>query len=91
MSNCDLHISLHLFLMLTLAKHFQFQANNSLATKQLEGRKQNKERLTLALCYNEDGSDKFPLWVIGKYKNPRCFKKLTLAWATLIEAMQRLG
>jgi hypothetical protein len=52
------------------------QADNSLATKQLEGRKQNKERLTLAVCYNVDGSDKLPLLVIGKYKNPRCFKNV---------------
>jgi hypothetical protein len=45
------------------------QADNSLATKQLEGRKQSKERLTLALCCNGDGSNKLPLWVIGKFKN----------------------
>jgi hypothetical protein len=64
--------------MLTLAKHFQFQADNSLVTKQLEGRKLNKERLTLALCCNEDGSDKLPLWVIKKYKNPHCFKNVNL-------------
>jgi hypothetical protein len=64
--------------MLTLVKHFQFQADNSLTTEQLEGCKQNKERLTLALCCNKGGSDKLPLWVIGKYKNPRCFKNVNL-------------
>jgi hypothetical protein len=52
------------------------QADNSLATKQLEGRKQNKERLTLAVCYNANGLDKLPLLVIGKYENPRCFKNV---------------
>jgi hypothetical protein len=52
------------------------QADNSLATKQLEGRKQNKEHLTLAVCCNVDGSDKLPLLVIGKYENPRCFKNV---------------
>ncbi|KAG5463489.1 MAG: hypothetical protein BJ554DRAFT_6989 [Olpidium bornovanus] len=51
------------------------QADISLATKQLEGRKVNKERLTLAVCCNGDGSDKVPLWVVGKSKSPRCFKK----------------
>ncbi len=85
LSNCDLRLGLHLFLMLTLAKHFQFQANNSFATKQLEGRKQNKERLTLALCCNGDSFDKLPLWVIGKYKNPRCFNKpVMLASSTIL-------
>jgi hypothetical protein len=47
-----------------------------LATKQLEGRKQNKECLTLALCCNADGLDKLPLLVIGKYENPCCFKNV---------------
>jgi hypothetical protein len=40
-----------------------FQADNSLASKQLEGRKQNKERITLTICYNGDGSDRLSLWV----------------------------
>jgi hypothetical protein len=51
-------------------------ADNSLATKELEGRKQNKERLMLAMCYNADGSDKLPLLIIGKYENPRCFNNV---------------
>ncbi len=53
-----------------------FQADNSLASKQLEGCKQNKERITLAICCNGDGSNRLPLWVIGKYKNLRCFKNI---------------
>jgi hypothetical protein len=47
-----------------------------LATKQLQGHKQNKECLTLAVCCNADGLDKLPLLVIGKYENPRCFKNV---------------
>jgi hypothetical protein len=53
-----------------------FQADNSLASKQLEGRMQNKEWITLAIYYNGDGSDRLPLWVIGKYKNPHYFKNI---------------
>ncbi len=52
--------------------------DNSLVSKQLKGRKQSKERLTLALCCNGDGSDKLPLWVISKFKNPRCFKNINV-------------
>ncbi|OAE21130.1 hypothetical protein AXG93_4441s1000 [Marchantia polymorpha subsp. ruderalis] len=44
---------------------YRMQADNSLATKQLERRKQNKERLKLAVCCNANGSDKLPLLVIG--------------------------
>ncbi len=53
-----------------------FHADNSLVNKQLEGCKQDKEWITLAICCNGDGSDKLPFWVIGKYKNPRCFKNI---------------
>ncbi|XP_031282511.1 dirigent protein 5-like [Pistacia vera] len=43
---------------------YQMQDDNSLATKQLEGQKQNKERITIVICCNGDGSNKLPLWVI---------------------------
>ncbi|MBA0736684.1 hypothetical protein Gogos_010207 [Gossypium gossypioides] len=43
---------------------YRLQADHSLATKQLEGRKKDKERLTVVVCCNEDGSDKVSLWVI---------------------------
>ncbi|XP_031277424.1 CENP-B homolog protein 2-like [Pistacia vera] len=55
---------------------YRMQADNSLATKQLEGRKQNKERITIVICCNGDGSDKLLLWVIGKFLNPRCFNNV---------------
>jgi hypothetical protein len=31
---------------------------------------------SFAICCNGDGSDRLSLWVIGKYKNPRCFKNI---------------
>ncbi|MBA0673444.1 hypothetical protein Goklo_024749, partial [Gossypium klotzschianum] len=44
------------------------------ATKQLEGRKKDKERLTVVVCCNRDGSDKVPLWVIAvKIYYRHCF------------------
>ncbi|XP_022895306.1 CENP-B homolog protein 1-like [Olea europaea var. sylvestris] len=59
-------------------RHFGESADHSLATKQLEGRKKDKERITVIVCCNGDGSDKIPLWVIGKYANPRCFKNVNM-------------
>jgi hypothetical protein len=53
---------------------FRMQADHSLANKLLEGRKQEKERLTVVVCANGDGSHKLPLYVIGKHWDPRCFK-----------------
>jgi hypothetical protein len=53
---------------------WRLQADNSLATHQLEGRKINKERITLVICANSDSSEKIPLTIIDKHLNPRCFK-----------------
>lgn len=41
------------------------------------GGKHSKVRLTVLLCANSDGSEKFPPLVIGKSKQPRCFKNIT--------------
>lgn len=38
------------------------------------GTKQSKERITVMFCANMDGSEKYPLTVVGKFANPRCFK-----------------
>ncbi|KAG0430848.1 hypothetical protein HPB47_022305 [Ixodes persulcatus] len=40
------------------------------------GRKVSKERVTVLFCANMGGSNKRCLFIIGKYKRPRCFKKL---------------
>ncbi|KAK7493174.1 hypothetical protein BaRGS_00015511 [Batillaria attramentaria] len=46
----------------------------SLKNDTCQGRKRSKERVTVMVCANMDGSEKYPLLTIGKYKNPRCFK-----------------
>jgi len=40
------------------------------------GGKQSKDRLTVLVLVNADGSNKFPLLVIGKHAKPRCFKNV---------------
>ena len=55
---------------------YRLQADSSLSTYHLEGQKQSKERMMMTVCSNADESDKFLLWVIGKFLNPRCFKNV---------------
>jgi hypothetical protein len=50
--------------------------DRTLATKAGSGGKKAKDRITLALTVNGDGSEKLETWVIGKSKNPRCFKNI---------------
>jgi hypothetical protein len=57
---------------------YRMQADNSLITRQFEGRKQNKERITITVCCNADESDKLPLWIIGKSFHPYCFKNINI-------------
>ncbi|KAK9712065.1 DDE superfamily endonuclease [Popillia japonica] len=40
------------------------------------GGSKGRERLTVVLCCNANGSEKFKLWIIGKYKNPQCLNKI---------------
>lgn len=40
------------------------------------GGKRSKDRLTVLLGANITGKEKLPVLVIGKYKNPRCFKNI---------------
>jgi len=52
--------------------------DGTLSFKSLEalGSKVAKDRMTLLLAYNIDGSEKLSPPVIGKSKNPRCFKNV---------------
>ena len=51
--------------------------NFTLATEQPKGIKQDKSRITALMCGNADGNEKTPVWFIGYYENPRCFKGIT--------------
>ena len=44
------------------------------ATVKLSGSKKAKDRITALVAINMDCSDKRPLLIIGKSKNPRCFR-----------------
>lgn len=38
------------------------------------GGKHSKDRVTILLCANMTGTQKLPLWLIGRSKRPRSFK-----------------
>jgi len=58
------------------ALFYRLQGQHSLSNAQIPGFKLPKDRITLVLCTNSTGSHKLPLWIIGKYKNPRAFKSI---------------
>ena len=44
--------------------------------QQCSGGKKSKERITVMVACNSNGSEKLPLFVIGKSIKPRCFKNV---------------
>lgn len=48
----------------------------ALQHEKCHGGKRSKERLTVLLCANADGTEKLPPLVIGKFAKPRCFKNV---------------
>lgn len=54
------------------------EPDKTLATRRLSGRKKNKERLTIALCTNADGSHKIKPLIIGQSSKPRCFRNVNI-------------
>lgn len=55
---------------------FNLLPNRTLTFKDdpCHGGKKSKERVTVLLAVNADGSEKLPPLVIGKFQKPRCFK-----------------
>jgi hypothetical protein len=62
----------------TLLFFRKLEPDRTLATKCMSGRKKNKERLSIALCANADGSHKLNPLIIGKFAKPRCFKNVNI-------------
>jgi len=57
------------------ALFYKLQPCHTLATSSINGQKVTKERITVALCMNADGSDKLKPIIINKSKRPRSFGK----------------
>ena len=59
--------------------YYKFLRQKSLAAyfeKSADGRKTQRERVTINACSNASDTIKLPLLLIGKAKNPRCFKNV---------------
>jgi hypothetical protein len=54
---------------------FRMAPDRTISQVRIPGKKKNKERVTILLGCNADGSEKLKLFYIGKSKQPRCFQK----------------
>lgn len=73
---CATYDPCNIFNMDETGLFWKLTPNRTLATQAVSGGKKSKDRITVAFTVNADGSEKLEPWVIGKSKNPRCFKHL---------------
>src|SRR5258707_3441214 len=73
---CSQYCDQDIFNMDETGLFWKLTPNRTLATEARGGGKKSKDRVTLALTVNGDGSEKLEPWIIGKSQNPRCFKKI---------------
>jgi hypothetical protein len=57
------------------ALFYRLPPNKTLATVKRNGKKSEKDRITVAFCCNATGTEKMDLVVIGQSKQPRAFRK----------------
>ena len=57
---------------------YRMRPDKTLASKVMKGQKKNKERITIGLCCNSDGSEMLEPVIIGRHENPRCFKGINI-------------
>jgi hypothetical protein len=75
-AECSTYALKDIFNMDETGLFWKLQPDRSLATCQTSGGRKSKDRITLALTVNADGSEKLEPWVIGRSKNPRCLKHI---------------
>jgi hypothetical protein len=75
-AECSAYASKDIFNMDETGLFWKLQPDRSLATCQTSGGKKSKDRITIALTVNADGSEKLEPWIIGRSKNPRCLKHI---------------
>jgi hypothetical protein len=56
---------------------YRMSPDKTISTRQIEGSKKDKTRMTVAFTCNADGLDRFTPFFIGHYQKPRCFGKKT--------------
>jgi len=52
--------------------------SSGLATQARAGRKNDKTRISLACCCNYDGTERLPLWAIGKAARPHALRRVNI-------------
>jgi hypothetical protein len=58
--------------------YWKMMPSRGLATQTLPGLKKDKARISLVFCVNASGTDRLPVWMIGRYKQPRALRNIDI-------------
>lgn len=58
--------------------YWRMMPSRGLATQLQPGMKKDKARISLVLAANASGTDRLPVWIIGKYKTPRALRNVSV-------------
>jgi hypothetical protein len=53
--------------------------SRGLLSQSRPGLKKDKARISLCFCVNASGTDRFPVWIIGKAKTPRALRNISIS------------
>ena len=86
---CRKHTADCIYNMDETGYYWKMQPDRSLSTFEESGKKKDKARITVNLTCNATGTDRLPLWYIGKAKCPNCFKAERLQGLESLSAVWR--
>lgn len=58
---------------------WKMMPSRGLSTQYLPGLKKEKTRITLVFCVNATGSDRMPVWIIGKSRTLRALRNTSVS------------
>jgi hypothetical protein len=75
---CRAFLAPYMYNMDETGLYWRWAICKGLATASLPGVKKDKARISMALCSNGTGTDKLPLWTIGKSKMPHALRGVNI-------------
>jgi DDE superfamily endonuclease/Fission yeast centromere protein N-terminal domain/Tc5 transposase DNA-binding domain len=68
----------------TTGLFWRYSPSSGLSSQPQAGIKKDKARITLTLCTNFTGSDRLPVWIIGKAQQPHALRSVNLAALNIV-------
>lgn len=75
---CGEYLEEEIFNMDETGLYWRQSPSSGLSTRARPGRKKDKNRISIICCCNYSGSQRFPLWVVGKAARPHALRNVNI-------------